>query len=151
MKDNFALSGFKDALQGSGLNAGLILLNKRVAHRFTAVYRLDNGIMRNVAVVDKQGEVVPQSLLEVPLEHSFCQFVLKDGSFMTQNSADEGRLQGHIYKGVLNSYVGLPLTTNNGDLFGTFCHFDFPPQEIVDEEFEFLQTAVRLLPAYVIS
>lgn len=140
---------FQNALLRSGLKAGLMVLNKRVQHRFTAVYKLDGGVMRNVAVVDKLGEVVPEDVLEFPLEHSFCQFVLRDGFFTTQNSAGDARLEGHMYKGVVNSYVGLPLTKTGGDLFGTFCHFDFPAQALADEEFEFLSKAVRVLPAYL--
>lgn len=139
------------ALENSGLNAALRVLNNRVPHRFTAVYKVEDGAMRNVAIVDKQGEIVPADFLTVPLQHSFCQFVLKDGAFITANSALEEKLQGHIYRGVLNAYVGLPLDDTQGGLFGTFCHFDFPPTELPADEYEFLKQAVQLLPPYIIS
>jgi GAF domain-containing protein len=145
------LEDLKSALTQSGLNAGLIFLNKRVPHRFTAVYRIDNGTLRNVAIVDKRGEVVPSNLLEVPMGDSFCQFALKDGVFRTDNSNNDDRLNGHPYKGVMNSYVGLPLTVYGEDLFGTFCHFDLDPLPLSDDEFGFLQRAVRALPPYVIA
>lgn len=145
------LSPLKDALLLSGLNAGLRVLNDRVPHRFTAVYKLDAGVMRNVAIVDKLGEVVPADFLEVPLQNSFCQFVLRDGVFRTGNSAEDSRLNGHPFQGIVSSYVGLPLSKTGDDLFGTFCHFDFPPQAVSDEEYGFLTGAVRLLPPYVIS
>ena len=141
----------EQALQASGLNAALRVLNDRVPHRFTAVYKVEDGAMRNVAIVDKAGEVVPADFLTVPLQKSFCQFVLKDGGFRTGNSALEDRLEGHVYKGVMNSYVGLPITTAGGELFGTLCHFDFPPQAMTDGEYEFLAKAALLLPPYVIS
>jgi len=77
------LIDLQDALKGSGRNAGLRYLNSRVDHRFTAVYKPEAGVMRNVAIVDKLAEVVPANLLAVPLEETFCQFVLRDG-FETQ-------------------------------------------------------------------
>ena len=119
------LKEVRDALRVSGLQAGLELLNKRVLHRFTAVYQLDVDTLRNVAIVDKLGEVVPSDLLAVPLTSSFCQFVLRDGVFKLHGNED-ARLEGHPYKGVVNSYVGLPLSKGAGDVVGTFCHFDFP-------------------------
>jgi GAF domain-containing protein len=145
------LDDLQSALRHSGLNAALLLLNSRVPHRFTAVYKLDGDVMRNVAIVDKQNEVVPASFAEIPLTHSFCQFVLRDGVFITGDTSQDERLEGHAYKGILNSYVGLPLSKADGDLFGTFCHFDFPAQTVSDEEFDFLTRAVRALPPYVIS
>ena len=147
---NLALTELLNALQCNGLDGGLAMLNKRVPHRFTAVFKLDGAIMRNVAIIDKLGEVVPDSLKAIPFENSFCQFVLRDGSFTTQDSAADDRLGGHAYKGVLNTYVGLPITNSGGDLFGTLCHFDFPPLELPEAEFEFLNKVVKVLPPYVI-
>ena len=146
---NGDLKDLEDVLRHNGLGAGLMVLNRRVPHRFTAIFKLDGPVMRNVAIVDKLQEVVPDSFKEIPFEDSFCQFVLKDGSFITQNSQADTRLDGHTYKGVLNTYVGLPLTTSSGDLFGTLCHFDFPPVDLPDEEFQFLNEVVKVLPNYV--
>lgn len=146
-----ALTEFKNALQNSGLGAGLVLLNNRVPHRFTAVLRLDGAMMRTIAIVDKLGQAVPDSLKQIPIEDSFCQFALRDGSFLTQNSSDDERLEGHVYKGVLNTYVGLPLSHGDGELFGTLCHFDFPPLVLPDDEFDFLHEAAQILPPFVSS
>lgn len=146
---NEDLKELEAVLRHNGLGAGLMVLNKRVAHRFTAVFKIEGALMRNIAIVDKLQEVVPDSFKEIPFEDSFCQFVLRDGSFITQNSQGDTRLDGHVYKGVLNSYVGLPLVTNSGDLFGTLCHFDFPAVDLPDEEFQFLNEVVKVLPHYV--
>ncbi len=145
------ISILRQALDGGGLADGLAYLNSRVEHRFTAVYRLSSDfVMENVAIVDKLGEVVPDALMAVPLGDSFCQFVLKDGFFkLTDAETQAGRLDGHAYKGIVQSYVGLPLTKNSGDLFGTLCHFDFPARPIGTSEFEYLVEAARLLPAYL--
>ncbi len=105
-------------------------------------------MLKNVAIVDKLGEVVPEHLLAVPLGSSFCQFVLRDGVF-NHDGSDDSRLLGHPYKGVVNAYVGLPLMKNGVDLLGTFCHFDFSPMQVTDEEFQFMEKVARELPRYL--
>lgn len=146
-----SMAALREALDSGGLSKGLQYLNARVEHRFTAVYRLDaDYVMKNVAIFDKEGEVLPESLMAVPLGDSFCQFVLKEGEFrLTDTDTQESRLKGHTYQGVVNSYVGLPLTRAGGDLYGTFCHFDFPARSMKVDEFEYLVQATRVLPHYV--
>ena len=142
------LHRYKQVLERQG-PAGLDFLNARVEHRFTGVYQLVDGVMRNVYLHDKQGEIIPEFLKAVPLADSFCQFVLRDGFFCTANSALDPRLQGHKYQGVLGAYYGVPLLDNAGNLFGTLCHFENPNHDLPDEEFAFLQKAARLLPQYL--
>ncbi|MBC7602714.1 MAG: GAF domain-containing protein [Ramlibacter sp.] len=139
----------RDALRSGGLPAALQVLNDRVPHRFTAVYQLDGDFMRNVAIVDKSGEVVRDDLLSVPFTSSFCQFVLRDGFFKLMGDHDDARLEGHPYKGILQSYVGVPLSRDGTDLIGTFCHFDFPPLRVPDDEFVFMQQVAREMPPYI--
>lgn len=147
---NDPYSALEDTLKREGLKAGLAWLNSRVPHRFTAVYLLDKLVLKSRAVVDKDGEAAtPPVLAEVPLETSFCQYVLRDGHFITGESGQDKRLDGHPYQGVMGSYVGLPLQGSGDSLMGTFCHFDFENRELPDEEFAFLQRVARLLPRYV--
>lgn len=129
--------------------AGLAFLNSRVPHRYTGVFRLHEGALRNMFLHDKQGEIVPEFLQVVPLNDSFCQFTLRDGLFTTQDSSTDQRLDGHKYKGVLLSYVGLPLLDNAGELYGTMCHFDAQALALDDNEFEIFRAAAKLLPAYL--
>lgn len=42
--------------------AGLDFLNARVAHRFAGVYQLVDGVMRNIYLHDKLGEIIPEFL-----------------------------------------------------------------------------------------
>jgi hypothetical protein len=88
-------------------------------------------------------------LQEVPLQDSFCQFVLREGVFRTVGTADDARLNGHKYQGAIGSYHGLPILDNYGGLFGTLCHFDVEPMQMTDEEFTVLRKASRLLPKYL--
>ena len=130
--------------------AGLDFLNARVPHRFTGLYRLEAGIMYNVFLHDKEGVVIPEFLKAVPLGESFCQFVLRDGLFCTSNTAEDSRLDGHKYQGVLGAYYGVPLLNNAGELYGTLCHFDSVPRSLDDEEFAVQQQAAKILPSYLL-
>jgi hypothetical protein len=143
------LNALRADLDRSGLHAGLAFLNQRVAHRFTGVYRLRGGVLHNIGLFDKQGEVASEALLAVPLTDSFCQFVLRDGLFAAGNTATDPMLDGHPYQGVVGSYVGLPLTRTGDDLQGTLCHFDFATQDVPDDELAFLRRAALLLPRYL--
>jgi GAF domain-containing protein len=146
--DTNSLNDFNRVLDSAGLPPALEFLNRRVHHRFTAVYRLENGFMRNIAIADKQHEVIPEHLMTVPFESSYCQFVLRDGFFKYHGLRDD-RLEGHPYKGIVNSYVGLPLAGSGAELVGTFCHFDFPAWPISDDEFEFMNQVAKILPKFL--
>ena len=136
-------------LTAQGPEAALAYLNEGVPHRYSAVYRVDDAILRNVLLHDKQGEVRPEFLAEVPFESSFCQFVLRDGAFRTDDSGSDSRLDGHPYQGVMVCYHGVPLIDNADRLVGTLCHFDVAPHGLSDAEFELLQKAGRVFPGYL--
>ena len=143
------IRAYEQVLERDG-PAGLDFLNARVPHRFTGVYRLDNGVMYNVYLHDKQGEIIPEYLQAVPLGDSFCQFVLRDREFRTSDTAREPMLDGHKYQGVIGAYYGVPLVNNYGDLYGTLCHFDVLNYSISDDEFAFFSKAALLLPKYLL-
>ncbi|MEO8012852.1 guanylate cyclase [Polaromonas sp.] len=138
------LAQFHRAFECGGLHGALHYLNARTSFRYTAIYRLDGQMMRNIFLYDRQGEN-PTSLSEVPLGDSFCQFVLRDNGFNTANSANDVRLLGNPYQGVLNSYYGLPLSRKAGTIYGTFCHFDVLPMEIPDSEIALLEAVSPML------
>jgi GAF domain-containing protein len=145
---NSTLSDLETLLRTEGLHAGLKFLNERVPYRFTAVYRLDELMLRVVDMVDKDG-LNDMKLEAVPLSDSFCQFTLRDGRFLTASSATDTRLDGHPYQGVVESYVGLPLTGADGRLFGTFCHYDLASRPVNDDEYTFLTQVAAVLPRYL--
>ena len=138
------LAQFRSVIKSHGLNGALRYLNARTAFRYTAVYRLDGQILRNIHLYDRLGEA-PGSLSEVPLGDSFCQFVIRDQGFGTADSSQDDRLLGHPYRGVLNAYFGLPLSRTAGTLYGTFCHFDVKPVWIDDSEIPLLEALVPVL------
>lgn len=138
------LTQFKSAFDAGGLLGALQFLNARTPYRYTAVYRLDGQMMRNIVLYDRLGET-SAGLSEVPLGDSFCQFVMRDKGFETVNSALDTRLDGHTYQGVLNSYFGLPLSRKPGTIYGTLCHFDFEPKQLPDGELALLEAVSPVL------
>lgn len=134
-------------IEAHGMDKALQVLNKRVPHRFTAIYRFNGEAMVNVSFADKQGEPLPPDFASVPVGSSFCQFVMRDGWLKLEG--DDPRLEGHVYRGVMQSYVGMPLMRSDSEVYGTFCHFDFPPVSIPDSEFGFLTRVAKVLPSYL--
>ena len=59
-------ASFVSTLTAQGPAAAVAWLNAGVPHRYTAVYRVDGGMLRNVLLHDKRGEMRPAFLAEVP-------------------------------------------------------------------------------------
>lgn len=140
-----------EALRRDGLVAALKVLNDRVAHRYSAVYRMapDDHLVI-VAFVDKHCEPCPSFLLSVHQDVSFCQFAMKrEGGFRTSNSAEDRRLDGHPYQGLVNSYHAAPFMSTDGRVKGTICHFDKAALPLPDEDFELLRLAARVFPIHL--
>lgn len=140
---------FDEVCTEEGLSAALTVLNEAVPHRYTAVYRMSDGRMVNVALADKLGEPVPEFLAEVPSASSFCQYVLRDGSFLTADSGSDQRLNGHPYQGVMVSYCGIPIFDLEGRAVGTACHFDVIAHDLAEEKIAQLRAAARILSNYL--
>jgi GAF domain-containing protein len=140
---------FAAVLKSRGASAALAYLNEGVPHRFSGIYRISGGNLRNVLLFDKLGEIRPAFLEVVPMDASFCQFVVRDGLFRTNNSARDARLDGHPYQGVVISYHAVPLVDPDRVLIGTLSHFDLEERFIEDSEFELLYQAGHMLSDFI--
>ncbi len=134
-----------------GLPAALGQLNARVPHRYTAAYRLRDGELHCAYLFDKQGENQPGFLASVPLHDSFCQYVFREGVFLIEDSAQDPRLEGHPYQGIVAAYHAVPLLGSHGELQGTLCHLDVVPRTVPDSEIEALQKAARTLGSLLLA
>lgn len=138
-----------------GLAAALEVLNTGVPHRYTALYRLDHLVLKNIELIDKAKEAKSEMLSAVPLTDSFCQFVLRDGAFLTSDSSKERVLDGHKYQGVMMAYHGVPVVDAQGELFGSLCHFDVEKRPLSDTQYAHLSgvaTALgQVLGTYILS
>ena len=137
------------ALAQAGLAGALGILNRRVPHRFTAVYRLFGQDLHNIATVDKHPHLAALDLKVVSLKDSFCQFVLRDSLFLSRETGSDARLAGHPYSGIVGSYGGVRIEDREGKLVGTLCHFDLDAHDVTDDEYLLLASAAALMPAFL--
>src|SRR6478736_6969675 len=140
------LDAFSSVLDESGPAAALAYLNEGVPHRFSAVYRFAGPLLHNVLLHDKAGRMRPEFLAVVPFSRSYCQYVVREAAFRTDNSLADPRLFGHALRGIVISYHSVPLLEpRSRQLWGTLSHFDMRSLPLPDEEFELLQQAATLL------
>ncbi|MDA8444950.1 guanylate cyclase [Paracidovorax valerianellae] len=140
---------FHALLQADGLYPAMEALNRGVPHRYTGVFQVIESQLINVFLYDKQHEIRPEALAVVALDNSFCQFVLRDGSLLVDNSMHDDRLLSSSFRGVVVAYHGVPVTNPRGGLYGTLCHFDFIELSLAQPQFELLQAAGGLLYPYL--
>lgn len=143
------LDAFSSLLDSGRPEAALQYLNSGVPHRYTAVYRFEGHVLRNVLLYDKRRQMRPDFLIAVPFEQSFCQFVRKDQVFRTDDSGNDERLAGHPYRGVVVSYHSVPVINAEGALWGTMSHFDMSSHPLAESEFELLQRAATVLTRHI--
>ncbi|MDM0117293.1 GAF domain-containing protein [Variovorax sp. J22R133] len=143
------LDRFLAWLRSEGPEAALQYLNSGVPHRYSAIYRFEGELLRNVALHDKRRQMRPQFLIAVPFKQSFCQFVRRDQVFRTEDSASDERLAGHPYRGVVVSYHSAPVLNDQGALWGTMSHFDMGRQPLPEPEFDLLREAALALGSFV--
>jgi len=141
-------AALRELLASQGVMPALDWLNERTNYRYTGIYKYDGDVMRAVHVFDRHAEHRTW-LRAVPLNRSFCRYVLQHGEFLTTSASQDPRLGGHPYEGLVESYYGRLLRREDGAPYGTFIHFDMEPRVIAPRELGFLQEAVPLLLPYL--
>lgn len=136
-------------LKKEGLKPAVKYLNSRVPYRFTTVYRLEHDVFNVIETVDKLDEFNPNASSSTPYSQSLCRFPVLHGTFSTSDTTTDPRLKGLCYPSAVGSYSGVQLTLANGDLYGTFCHYDFAKQIISHFEYQFLQLATTLITRHL--
>lgn len=139
----------RKALATGGLQEAVRFLNTRVPHRYTAIHRLVIDQMASLAIHDLEGGDV--RALQVPVDrgHSFCQYAIAAGCFVTQNSAADSRLDGHVAQGRIAAYHGVALLDDTGRAFGALCHFDLTPRFLSAAAFAEMGQAAIEIAAYL--
>lgn len=136
------LKQFVDARQ---FRRALMLLNGTTPFRFSALYRFTPSGAANLVIYDKTGDV-PAALLVVPPGASYCEIVRDtQQSFITFDSHADARLRQHVSRDFVQSYVGFPVTSSDGSLIGTLCHFDYVPHDANEPLFALSQQLIQLL------
>ena len=145
-----SLSSFQQVLDTHGLGAALLFLNRRVPHRFTAIYRLNGARLLRLGFVDKRGEACEETA-EVPFENSFCALAVREGELLITDLSHDERLRDQPNPYGLGSYVGFPLASGPGQLHGTFCHYDTTSNPLSEEEFLFLERASAIIDRFCLQ
>jgi GAF domain-containing protein len=142
------IAKFQAVLAEHGLPGALAFLNRRGPHRYTAVYRLDGDTMVNIGIHDRLG-LVASPLPPIARDHSLCQYVTAEQAFVTENVLEDPRLSTHFQRGLINAYVGLPLSRGPSHLYGTLCQMDPDAQALSASEYRFFELVAPLLVDYL--
>ncbi|MCD9095392.1 hypothetical protein LU699_06725 [Luteimonas fraxinea] len=119
-------------VQHGRLRSALEQINQVAGCRFTAIFRFDDGDLRNLILVDKE-DLLNLVMDTIPVRDSYCMFVRQsEDVFSVDDSLTDDRVLGHAKRSVQRTYIGYPLRTSSGKLFGTLCHFDFSPVTVSD-------------------
>ena len=132
-------------LQSLQINEALRELNATTGYRFTAVYRFTASGAANLAIFDRESEA-PEALLVVPEGASYCGIVRESkDAFLVTRSLEDGRIVKHPSREAVQSYCGVPLIGEDGEVFGSLCHFDFEPRDGSDDVTALMSEVSRYL------
>lgn len=136
---------FATIFDRSGLHAALAFLNARTRHRYTAVYRFEPPMLRNVCLYDRENpslHVGGDSLMH----ETYCSIVGDRAiSFSTADSLADPQLTGHPSRGSVQAYCGAPVVDEHGTCIGTLCHFDPRPRLVPETEILVMERVGALL------
>lgn len=133
------LMQLRRTLLSGGMRAAIIFLNHQTTFRFTAVYRFDRDTLHNLCFYDRQSPHI-ESSPDIPVLASYCVFVrdLKQTFSMVNSHRDE-RVRDHPKRISVQAYCGVPLLDNNGNMFGSICHFNIEPMPIDEMDVALLE------------
>ena len=148
MTDPLAGSGRLAALERSGL------MDSEREDAFDRLTRLAARLLgvpvSLVSLVDDRRQyfksAVGLELRETPLAHSFCQHVVVGQQPLIVTDAREDPLvSGNLAVRDLDviAYLGVPLTTADGETLGSFCAIDSAPRAWSEEEIAVLEALAR--------
>ena len=121
------------------------ILNRRVPHRFTGIYRVDPPLLRNLRLFDGDHPEV-RDADPTPLAETYCSVVLASQEpFATADSLRDDRVTGHPASVAVRSYCGVPLRRADGTPFGTLCHFDVVARPVPTSEIPLMKRAATLV------
>ncbi len=132
-------------LADKGISEVLGFLNARTSHRYTAHYKYEGPILRNIALYDRLN---PSSTKgdDAPVETTFCGLVERDrGTFVTRDGSIDPRAAGLPLRDNVKAYCGVLIRNADGTPFGSLCHFDHVPRDVPDGEVALLEELGPLL------
>ena len=137
-----------DVLRDEGLNGAMAAINQTVPHRYTGVFVKTGPMLRNIALHDKRDSSA-KPWPPFPLGQSFCSMIIASGdSLAVQDAQHDARsdVRQHPAAAIVQSYFGVPLLDDQGNVFGTLCHFDEASMDVAVDLVSMLQIPRTLRP-----
>lgn len=145
--DETPLQKLQTVLEQQGVLPVLRILNKRAPHRFTAVYRYDAAILRNIHLVDAYHPALERGD-DVALEDAYCDLLSERRPSLAFGApADVPGLPQLASPTV--SYCGVLLIKADGTPYGSLCHFDLMRCERPTSEMALLASVAPLIMATI--
>lgn len=138
------LAQLRDALREGGLQAGLAWLNGRTPYRFTGMYRYDGDTLRNVALFDRWTPDARQGA-DAPMAETFCAILRDSGEWLEVDDGPNDARFPWMRDNAVVCYCGALLRDEQGQPWGTVCHFDLQRCQPVRGEVDLLLAAAPLL------
>ena len=118
---------FRSLLEEGRLADALGCLNAETPFRFTGVYRFDGLTLTNLFLYDRENGFGSDGTV-ARLADTYCLWIHETLSVVQMiDSSVDPRAMGHSKRELVRSYCGGPIRDDDGNLFGTICHFDFVP------------------------
>ena len=140
-----------DSLRNGRVRETLAELNARTRFRYTGIYRVEEGVLRNLALFDRENPAMNLSGDVCALNETYCAIVsATDSAFVTRSSLSDPRLSAHPARLNVVSYAGVPIQHSSGTR-GTLCHFDCRPRLLARGEIQFLESIAPMFAELLCS
>jgi hypothetical protein len=139
---------FKAELHAGGLHAALANLNGRTPYRFTGVYRFDGDMLRNVQLFDRWHPGEAQGA-DAPMRETFCALVKQVGDVLAVTDGRSDERFPWMMDNAVVCYCGALIRDDEGEAYGTLCHFDLQRCEPPGSELSVLRAAAPFVYAHL--
>jgi hypothetical protein len=138
------ITEFATLVQQHGVHAALAYLNRRTPHRYTGLFRFDGDFLRNEVLVDGNQPLVRQGDA-TPLAATFCSLVgRQQAPLEILEVTTDPQFVGLVDTPVV-SYCGVLMRDDQGQPYGTLCHYDMQRCQERTTDQPLLEAAAALL------
>ena len=139
------------ALAAGGVRAALATLNALTPFRYSAMYRFDDTLLRNLHFYDRLDPNADPGD-DLPITATYCVYVQQTGRpFVLADALEDIRADGHPKQQVIRAYCGVGLADAAGRTIGSLCHFDHDPVPDAEAVVALTETLAPLLTARAVG
>lgn len=136
---------FVELMERKNLHAAVTYLNSRTPHRFSAVYKFEGEVLKNICLVDKFDPSIKESENRL-ISNSYCSLLTSLMSIdMISNIPEENRkLASQV-----EAYGGVLIMDEFGNPYGSLCHYDLKRCEVNTNDIPLLKKVAPLVYKYL--